>query len=382
MIGILLILDGLGIGAMEDSEQYGDSSDVNTLKNVLEVGKIEDFPVLNQLGLFKLLTTNTIDIKESVIMKLCEASKGKDTITGHWEMMGIITQKSFPVLADGFPKDLVDFIEDTIGRKVIGLKNISGTTILEQYGHLHLETHFPIVYTSTDSVIQIAADESIIPLKILYDWCEKIHKNLPEPYKVARVIARPFITEKNKFIRTSNRKDFSIMMPKPNSLSRLEENGISLYSLGKITDIYKGTYFTTSKKINDNIDGMACLIQQYQSIKEGLILINLNDFDSKYGHRRDAKGYYSALKAFDEKLGELLSILKDDDFILITGDHGCDPTDQGTNHTREKVPYLLYSRKFRSLYGYKGERKSFSIVGETLEAIFMQQFNELHFEQS
>lgn len=369
MIGILIVLDGLGIGAMDDAQAYGDSLDVNTLKNVLSQGKVSDFPTLEKLGLFNLLSNFPTNSYESVSMKLNEASSGKDTITGHWEMMGVITKKPFPTLENGFPKKLIDFIEKTINRKIIGLKNISGTTIIEQYGHLHSETHFPIVYTSTDSVIQIAANEAIVPLSMLYSWCEKIHDNLPEEYKVARVIARPFIETDAGFVRTPNRKDFSVIMPKPNTLSNLEEKKIPLYAFGKIADIYKGVNFVEHEKILDNSHGMKRLILRYISQKEGLLILNLNDFDSKYGHRRDVVGYYNALKIFDKELAHLITILEDEDFLLLTGDHGCDPTAKGTNHTREKVPYILYSKKLLAEYGYKNERSSFAIVGETIEKL-------------
>lgn len=379
MKAILIVLDGLGIGAMNDALEYGDSLEVNTLLNVISFGTIDDFPILKKLGLFSLLDGNPQNNCSAITMKLNELSKGKDTITGHWEMMGIVTKKAHPVLEFGFTSELIAFIENIVGSPIIGLKNISGTKILDEYGAIHYQTGYPIVYTSSDSVIQIAASEDIVPIEVLYHWCQNIHSNLPEAYKVARVIARPFIIKEDSFIRTHNRKDFSIQIPYPNTLSRLLDNKVPIYTFGKISDIYQGIKFTNSERIDNNSDGMKKLIANYQSIKKGLFVINLNDFDSKYGHRRDLEGYYNALKRFDKELGDLITVLDNTDFLLLTSDHGCDPLGIGTNHTREKVPFILHSKQLSHKYGYKGERNAFTIVGETLEKLFNKAINRLKF---
>jgi len=369
--GIVIVLDSLGIGAMKDAETYGDKLSYNTFLSALTQGDLSDIPNLTRLGLPALATNQINQNIEATIMQLNERSKAKDTITGHWEMVGVTTLIPYPTFPDAFPKEVVDLIEQIFARPILGNVVGSGVEVMNTYAPLHLKTARPIVYTSVDSVIQIAAHEEVIPLEELYQACKRLHDALPEVYKVARVIARPFVGDaENGFERTPNRRDFSVKIPKNNALEALSAKGIKTYAIGKIGDIYAGFQFTKSIHTKSNNDGMETLQTLLEEKTEGLFFVNLVEFDSKYGHRRDAKGYFEAIKQFDVALGNLLVALTDEDFLIITADHGCDPLAHGSDHTREKVPFILYAKALEAYHGYKGERDSFSVIGEVLIALF------------
>jgi phosphopentomutase len=299
---------------------------------------------------------------------MMEASKGKDTMAGHWEMMGLIVDKPFPTFPHGFPEELLQkFYKASGAYRVLGNKAASGTEIIAELGEEHIKTGFPIVYTSADSVFQIAAHEEIIPVPRLYDTCEKTRKICDE-YHIGRVIARPFVGQKGNFTRTPNRKDYPMLPPAETALDMLKKNGIPVTGIGKIEDIYAGQGITRAIHTKNNNHGMACLMDELSITRKGLIFINLVDFDMAYGHRRDAEGYANALEEFDRGLGELLPRLSKDDLLIITADHGCDPTFHGTDHTREHVPLLAYSLSIEP--HPLGTRKTFADIGDTALGLF------------
>lgn len=376
--GIVIVLDSLGIGAMKDAEAYGDKLSYNTFLSALSQGKLSDIPNLSRLGLPDLASNQINQNTKAITMQLNERSKAKDTITGHWEMVGVRTMTPYPTFPNALPQDVVDLIEQIFAREILGNVVGSGVEVMNTYAPLHLKTARPIVYTSVDSVIQIAAHEEVIPLEELYQACKRLHDALPEIYKVARVIARPFVGDVEKgFERTPNRRDFSVKIPKNNALEALSVKGIKTYAIGKIGDIYSGFQFTESIHTKSNVDGMQILEALLEQKTEGLFFVNLVEFDSKYGHRRDAKGYFEAIKQFDRSLDDLLKHLTDEDFLIITADHGCDPLAHGSDHTREKVPFILYAKALEAYYGYKGERDSFSVIGEVLIALFSNDWKNL-----
>ena len=348
---VWIILDSAGIGALPDAADYGDAG-ANTLQHIAESVPELQLPVMNAMGLshlvpaFKNRTKAALD-KPCYWARMAEASKGKDTITGHWEFTGILTEEPFPTFPDGFPDELLSALEERTGLAFLGNEVASGTEIIARLGAEHLRTGKPILYTSADSVLQIAAHEEIIPVPELYRICE-IARELTRtgPYKVGRVIARPFIGTEGNFTRTANRHDYALNVPEQNLLQDLLNHHIPVYAVGKIRDIYAGTVFTAAEATKSNADGMEKAMAFYQALcdadKSGLVYLNLVDFDMKYGHRRDAQGYGTALAAFDAWLEELLGIIDKDTVVVLTADHGCDPAFTGTDHTREYVPLLLY----------------------------------------
>ncbi|MBF8437534.1 phosphopentomutase [Halanaerobiaceae bacterium Z-7014] len=347
---IMIVLDSVGIGELPDAEEYGDIG-ADTLGNIAEAVGGLDLPNLEQLGLGKIRELKGMDSNieaRGIYGKMAEASKGKDTTTGHWELAGLVSNTPFPKYPDGFPDEVIDpFLEKTGFDGILGNKPASGTVIIEELIDEHLETGNPIVYTSADSVFQIAAHEDVIPIKRLYEICEIARDILTGEHGVARVIARPFIGEPGSLERTDRRKDFSLVPPKPTLLNLLEDAGQDVIGVGKIIDIFAGSGVTESDHVIDNMKGVDSTIDYMGKVEEGLIFTNLVETDMIYGHRRDVDGYYQALKDFDKRLPEILSALKPTDLLVITADHGCDPTYEGTDHTREYVPLLLVGQNLK-----------------------------------
>ncbi len=362
---IIIVLDSVGVGYLEDAADFGDVGS-NTLKNTSEsVGGLY-LPTLGKLGI-----GNIIDIKgvSSVINptakygKIREKSKGKDTMTGHWEMMGIISEKPFPVYHDGFPDEIIDEFKKRIGVDgVLGNVPASGTEIIKELGAQHIKTGFPIVYTSGDSVFQIASHTDVIPLKTLYEYCEEA-REMCNKYNIGRVIARPFAGDRGAFKRTSDRRDFPMVPPEDTILDLIKSKGLPVVGIGKIEDIYVKRGLTKAIHTKNNDEGMDVLEEEMNLTKGGVIFINLVDFDMLFGHRRDPKGYAKALEKFDERFGGILSMMKEDDIMMITADHGCDPTFKGTDHTREFIPILIYGNKIKP--DNLGIRRTFADIGIT-----------------
>ena len=340
----LIILDSAGIGETIDAKRYGDVG-ANTLKHTIEFSEV-DLPYLNWLGLGNLLRQQSKT--SGYYGVLAPISIGKDTLTGHQEMMGIETKTPYKTFPDGFPKELLKEIEKLSGRKVIGNRAVSGTEIIKQLGDEHMESGALIVYTSADSVLQIAAHEDVVPIDELYDICKKVREITKKPeWRIGRVIARPFVGSSHNFTRTSNRHDFSLDPIKETVLDELKNNGFEVIGIGKISDIFNHKGITQNIKTVDNDDGIKQILNTINSDFNGLCFANLNDFDSAYGHRRDASGYGKALKKFDNAIPEIINNLRSEDLLIITADHGNDPTFRGTDHTRENVPILMYSKQFK-----------------------------------
>lgn len=368
---ILVVLDSVGIGYLPDAQDYGDQG-ANTLVNTAREVAGLNLLNLEKLGLGKIDNIKGISdqIKaQGVYTKMKEKSVGKDTTTGHWELAGLITEKPFPVYPEGFPKEVIKPFEAAVGKKVLGNKAASGTVIIEELGEKHIRTKRPIVYTSADSVFQIAAHEEIIPVDKLYEMCEKARKILKGEHGVARVIARPFIGEIGSFTRTERRKDFSLSPPEDTILDLLTTNDISVFAVGKIDDIFSGQGITKSKHTADNMDSVDAILEFIKEDHRSLIFANLVEFDMVYGHRRNPRGYAQALKDFDLRLPEIIDHLKEDDILIITADHGCDPTFKGTDHTREYVPLLIYGDQIKKDYRLD-IRESFADLAATIAEIF------------
>lgn len=349
----LIVLDSVGIGELEDAKDYGDSG-ANTLCNIAKFSGGINLPNMEKMGLGNIANICGVNKTENPIAyytKCGEKSKGKDTITGHWEMAGIHIKEPFKVFTDtGFPKELIDELEEKSGHKFIGNVSASGTEIIEKLGEEHLESKSLILYTSADSVLQIAANEELIPLDELYRVCEIAREvTLKDEYKVGRIIARPFVgSNRENFKRTTNRKDYALKPPTKTVLDALCEKNLDVVGIGKIGDIYSYQGITKSIKSKSNEAGMNEAISiAKEGLYNGLVFLNLVDFDALYGHRRDVKGYKQALESFDSQLGELMNELNEDDLLIITADHGNDPTFKGTDHTREYVPVLVYSKSLK-----------------------------------
>jgi len=368
---ILMVLDSVGIGELPDAAEYGDQG-AATLQNIAaELGGLE-LPNLEKMGLGKIESIQGLDSElkaEGAYGKAAEKSKGKDTTTGHWEIAGLISEEPFPTYPDGFPAEVMEQFEAAIGRGTLANKPASGTVIIEELGQKHLKTGKPIVYTSADSVFQIAAHEDLISVDELYDYCKKAREILQGKHAVARVIARPFVGEPGDFERTERRKDFSLAPPEPTILNLLEEQGLEVNAVGKITYIFNHSGITDSVTTSDNMDGVDQTIEYMDQTEKGLIFSNLVDFDQNYGYRRNVEGYAAALKAFDQRIPEIKAAMRDDDLLLITADHGCDPTYQGTDHTREYIPVLAYGKKINNNLDL-GIRESFSDLAATIADIF------------
>ncbi|HHT55808.1 MAG TPA: phosphopentomutase [Acholeplasma sp.] len=369
----LIVLDSVGIGELPDAKEYNDLG-ANTLGNIAKKMDL-NIPNLQSLGLGNIAPIQNVPpVKnpKAFYTKMMEASLGKDTMTGHWEIMGLYIDTPFQTFTEtGFPKELIDELEQRTGYKTIGNIAASGTEIIKDLGEEHMKTKALIVYTSADSVLQIAMHEDIIPIEEQYKICEIAREITMKPeWKVGRVIARPFVgTNKNDFKRTANRHDYALKPFDKTTLNFLEESGFDVIALGKINDIYDGYGITKFSKTVSNKDGMNQIIEYSKKDFSGLCFLNLVDFDALYGHRRDPIGYGKAIEEFDLDLPKLMSNLNDDDLLILTADHGNDPTHHGTDHTREYVPLLVYSPKFTE--GNNIEiRKTFADIGATLSDIF------------
>lgn len=342
----LIVLDSVGIGGAIDSKDFGDIN-VNTVLHTLESTK-GSLPNLAKMGLMNLLNNNDLEKSDSYYTRGVCKSLGKDTLTGHLEMMGILTTKPLKTFTEtGFPDELIKELENRCGRHVIGNVAASGTEIIKELGEQHMKTGDIIVYTSADSVLQIAAHESIIPVSELYKICE-IARNitLKDEWKVGRIIARPFIGEPGNFTRTANRHDFALDPPSPTTLDSLKDHNFDVLAIGKISDIFNNCGITKATKTKDNTDGIEKIKEATKTDFTGLCFANLNDFDSKYGHRRDPIGYMKALKEVDDNINKIKANLQDDDLLIITADHGNDPTYKGTDHTRENTPVIIFNKNF------------------------------------
>lgn len=369
----VIVMDSVGIGEAPDAAKFDDVG-TNTLLHISEAKHGLNLPNLEKLGLSdicKLEGVTIVDKPMGYYTKMQEASCGKDTMTGHWEIMGLHINKPFQVFPNGFPKDLIEQIENFSGRKILGNCTASGTEIIKQYGERQMKTGELIMYTSADSVMQIAAHEQIIPLEELYkicQFCRDITKD--GKYIIGRIIARPYVgTCKEDFTRTPNRHDYALKPFDKTVMNALQDAGFASIAIGKIRDIFDGEGVTRALRTTSNMDGMDKFISLLDEDFTGLSFTNLVDFDSQYGHRRDAIGYGNALEEFDARLTEVFAKLKDDDLLMITADHGNDPTYKGTDHTREFVPLLIYSPKFTQ-YGKIDLRKTFSDVGATIAENF------------
>ncbi|MBF7016544.1 phosphopentomutase [Staphylococcus durrellii] len=363
----LIVMDSVGIGEGPDAAAFNDEGS-HTLRHTLE-GFDQDLPNLEKLGLGnieKLPVVKKVSNPESFYTKMSEASVGKDTMTGHWEIMGLNIMQPFKVYPDGFPKALIDEIESMTGRKVVANIPASGTAIIDEWGEHQMKTGDLIVYTSADPVLQIAAHEDIIPLDELYDICEKVREITKDPkYLIGRIIARPYVGEPGNFTRTSNRHDYALKPFGKTVMNELKEASYDVIALGKINDIYDGEGVTQAIRTKNNMDGMDKLIETVQQDFNGLSFLNLVDFDAQFGHRRDKPGYAQAIKDFDNRLPELISKLKEDDLVIITADHGNDPTAEGTDHTREYIPVLMFSPKITE-YHELAQDDTFSSIGATI----------------
>lgn len=364
----LIVMDSVGIGEAPDAEKFDDLG-ADTLGHIAREMKGLNMPAMGSLGLSNIREIEGIAPAEKPkahYTKMQEASNGKDTMTGHWEIMGLHIEQPFRTFPDGFPDELIEALEEKTGRKVIGNKPASGTEILVELGKEHMETGALIVYTSADSVLQIAAHEAIVPIDELYRICEIARElTLDERYMVGRVIARPFVGDPGAFERTSNRHDYALKPFGRTVMNELKDAGLDVIALGKISDIYDGEGVTEAIRTKDNDDGMVKLSESVKKDFTGLSFLNLVDFDAKYGHRRDPIGYGKALEAYDQQLPEILDQLQEDDLLIITADHGNDPTHHGTDHTREYVPLLVYHNQIKEAKELP-LRKTFADIGATI----------------
>ena len=369
---ILLVADSVGCGALPDAQDYGDQN-ANTLGHIATYVGEFDLPCLASLGLGNITPLSGMppaNRPQGAFGKCAELSAGKDTTTGHWEIAGLKTETPFPLFPNGFPEEILQPFRSHTGRGVLGNKPASGTAIIQELGEQHRQTGDLIVYTSGDSVFQIAAHEQTVPVEDLYQYCQ-IARQILDPYRVGRVIARPFVGERSgEFQRTYNRRDYAMPPPSPTVLDTLSAADVPVFGIGKISDIYAGRGVTETRHSKGNTDGMNAVMQTMQENQRGLIMTNLVDFDSLYGHRRDPSGYYKCLQAFDKQLAILLTRLRpDNDLLMITADHGNDPTMPGTDHTREYVPLLCVGPPHIAGTDL-GTRNSFADIGATIADIF------------
>lgn len=365
---IWIILDSVGIGEAPDAGQYGDVG-ADTLGNIVrERGQLR-VPNLERLGLFSIDDTalpKTETMPIGAYGKARELSSGKDTTTGHWEMIGIHTKQAFPTYPNGFPKEITDkFIKRTGCGGILGNVTASGTKIINELGEEHMKTGYPIIYTSADSVFQIAANEDVVPLSRLYEMCQTARDILQGKHGVARVIARPFVKEAAGYTRTANRRDFSLKPSENSLLAYMKEAGYRVTAVGKIEDIFSGVGIGDSLHTKSNLDGMDKTVDFMETQHDGLIFTNLVEFDSTWGHRRDVEGYAQGLEDFDDRLGQVLGRMREDDLLIINADHGCDPTFRGTDHTREYVPVLMYNKGMKQGMNL-GVLDTFADIGATI----------------
>lgn len=366
---LLMVLDSVGIGEMPDAGDYGDAG-AHTLGHALGSREVR-IPNLRQMGLANIarLPVDRVDKPGGFFGKAATASRGKDTTTGHWEMGGIITSNPFPTYPNGFPPRVIEQFERAVGRKVLGNKPASGTEIIKELGEEHVRTGRPIVYTSADSVFQIAAHEQVVPLSELYRWSQIAREQLTGEDEVGRVIARPFVGEPGNFRRTEARQDYAIDPPEDTLLDRVKNAGLAVSAVGKIGSIFCHRGTTEELKAGNNNASVDQTVRALQSSGRGLIFTNLVDFDMLYGHRNDVEGYARALEEFDARLPEIQTAMRDDDLMIITADHGCDPGDASTDHTREYVPILGWGRRARAGVNL-GTRESIADIGQTIAENF------------
>lgn len=368
---IVLILDSLGVGELPDADQYGDGGS-DTLGNLaLRIGNL-GLPNLEKLGLGKIIPVRGLFAVEEASAnygKMSEKAPGKDSITGHWELMGYIASQAQPTYPEGFPARILRRLREKTGREFLGNIAASGTEIIERYGKEHLASGSPILYTSADSVLQIAAHEKVIPISELYHICEIARKIMTGKDAVGRIIARPFIGELGRFQRTANRKDFSLPAPSRTVLDHLKDAGINVLGIGKIEDLFAGRGLSRSIHTHSNLNGLQETLKAIRADTTGFIFTNLVDFDMLWGHRNDPEGYYTGLQEVDHYLPNILRSLKSDDIFVITADHGCDPTTPSTDHSREYVPLIVYGRNLRANINL-GTRETFADLGATISDYF------------
>lgn len=364
---IIIVLDSVGVGALPDAAIYGDEGS-NTLANTARaVGGLK-LPHMESMGLGNIIEVKgvpPVQTPSAFYGKMAEISPGKDTTTGHWEMMGIKLEHAFPTYPNGFPPDIIDRFEKATGRGILGNVAASGTQIIEELGEDHMKTGRPIVYTSADSVFQIAAHEDVIPVKELYKMCQIARDILTGEYAVGRIIARPFIGTPGHFVRTHRRKDFSVKPPSKTVLDYAKDAGYPVYGVGKISEIFAGQGITEAVHTENNMDGIDRTIGAMDIQKQGIIFTNLVDFDSLWGHRNNANGYAKGLEAVDERIPEITTRMLPEDVLFITADHGCDPTTPSTDHSREYTPVLVYGQTLGTP-GSLGTRKTFADIGKTI----------------
>lgn len=368
---ILIVLDSVGIGELPDAAEYGDIGS-NTLGNISKkLGGIalDNMRALGLGNIDGIEGIERVDMPLGAFGRCIEKSKGKDTITGHWEIAGLVLEQPLKTYPKGFPEEVIRELEEKFRRKILGNKVASGTEIIKEYGEIHKETGYPIVYTSADSVLQIAANEEVIPLKILYEMCEAARKIMVNEKTVGRIIARPFVFKEGEYIRTSNRRDYALDPPGKTMLDYLKEDNIPVYALGKIEDIFNKKGISYAEHIKNNEDGITKTIQCIKNIDKGFIFTNLVDFDMLYGHRNDALGYGEALTEFDRRLPEIIKQLESEDLLIITADHGCDPTTNSTDHSREYIPVIVYGKNINQGVNI-GTRDCFCDIGKSILQAF------------
>lgn len=368
---ILIVLDSVGIGELPDAGEYGDNGS-NTVGNIVKVCGSIDMPNMCKLGIGKIAGINYLPVPENIegcYGRMSEVSKGKDTITGHWEIAGLHLDYPFPTYPNGFPNEIVEKFEKLTGRGVLANCTASGTEIIKQYGEEHMKTGKLIVYTSADSVFQIAAHEEIVPIEELYRICQIARDMLQGKDMVGRVIARPFVGQSGSFTRTSNRRDFAAEPIADTILDKINQKGLDVIAVGKIEDIFCKKGITEAQHTKNNMDGVDVTLDYMKKQNKGIIFTNLVDFDMIYGHRNNPEGYKQAIEEFDKRLPEIISEMREDDLLIITADHGCDPTTESTDHSREYVPILLYGKKIKKDVNL-GTRKTFSDVASTIADLF------------
>ncbi len=368
---ILIVLDSVGVGELPDAADYGDEGS-NTLGNIVKnCGGIK-LPNMAELGLGKIDGIDYLPVPNKITGsygRMSEVSKGKDTITGHWEISGLQLEQPFPTYPNGFSSEIIEQFQQLTGREVLGNCVASGTEIIEKYGEEHLRTGKLIVYTSADSVFQIAAHEEIVPIDELYKICQIARDMLQGKNMVGRVIARPFIGQPGSFSRTANRRDFSAEPITDTILDKLQQKGFDVIAVGKIEDIFSGKGITVAEHTKSNMNGVDVTLKYMRENNRGLIFTNLVDFDMVFGHRNNPEGYKQALEEFDARLPEIFSAMRDEDLLIITADHGCDPTTPSTDHSREHVPVVLYGKNIREDVNV-GTRRTFADLASTVAEVF------------
>lgn len=370
---IFVVLDGVGVGELPDAHAYGDRG-TNTIGNIARIRGGLFLPHLARLGLGRLAPIKGLDPRESVegcFGKMAEQSKGKDSTTGHWEIAGVVTERAFPLYPGGFPPDVIEKFLNVAGvGGVLGNKPASGTEIIQELGDEHVRTGFPIVYTSGDSVFQVAAHEEVIPLETLYAMCRKTREEvMVGGHAVGRVIARPFVGKSGNYMRTANRKDFALEPPGKTLLDILSEAGIETVAIGKIDDLFSGRGLKKKIHTKSNAEGIQRIIEEGSRLSSGFLMANLVDFDMLFGHRQDPEGFAKALEEFDRSVPEIRQCLNQEDLLIVTADHGNDPTDRSTDHSREYVPLLCFSRVGKQGIDL-GVRRSFADAGKTVVDFF------------